>query len=209
MGVDQPWVNLSLKARKTSPCLIAALAQNIRQQKRRSTVLGLREYLILSHLASIDTTLASRGQAPFVCTRTSLSASAPNGRRTWILHESSCSKLRTGCLLRRRSEARIQTYSGTRFMSHECPISARCDLHSTVDAPQRHFFLALANHLNKFFLRITSPQRMPAAAAVCISALLSLAVVKSRGPLSAGGTDCSTLRSTEGRNGASFWTKRD
>jgi len=38
--------------------------------------------------------------------------------------------------------------------------------------------------------------------------MLSLAVVKSRGPLPAGGTDCSTLRSTVGRNGASFWTKR-
>ena len=49
----------------------------------------------------------------------------------------------------------------------------------------------------------------PAAADACISALLSLAVAKSRGPLPAGGTDCSTLRSTIGRNGASFWAKRD
>lgn len=162
MGDDRPWASLSLKVRKTSPCLIAALAQNIQQQKRRSTVLGLGEYLTLSHLASIDTTLARRGQAPFVCIRTSLSASAPNGRRTWILHESSYLKLRTGCLLRRRSETRIQTYSGTRFMSHECQLSTRCDLHSTVDAPRRHFFLALANHLNKFLLRTTSlPQRRP------------------------------------------------
>jgi hypothetical protein len=49
----------------------------------------------------------------------------------------------------------------------------------------------------------------PVAANACISALLSLAVVKSRGPLPAGGTDCSTLRSTMGLNGASFWAKRD
>lgn len=48
----------------------------------------------------------------------------------------------------------------------------------------------------------------PVAADACISALLSLAVVKSRGPLPAGGTDCSTLRSTIGLNGASFWAKR-
>ena len=48
----------------------------------------------------------------------------------------------------------------------------------------------------------------PAAADACISALLSLAVAKSRGPLPAGGTDCSTLRSTNGLNGASFWAKR-
>jgi hypothetical protein len=46
------------------------------------------------------------------------------------------------------------------------------------------------------------------AADACISALLSLAVVKSRGPLPAGSTDCSTLRSTKGLNGASFWAKR-
>ena len=44
----------------------------------------------------------------------------------------------------------------------------------------------------------------PVAADACISALLSLAVVRSRGPFPAGGTDCSTLRSTIGRNGASF-----
>src|SRR5205823_5895138 len=53
--------------------LIAALAQNIRQQKRCLTVLGLQESLTSSHLASIDTTLASRSQAPFVGIRTSLS----------------------------------------------------------------------------------------------------------------------------------------
>jgi hypothetical protein len=49
----------------------------------------------------------------------------------------------------------------------------------------------------------------PTAADACISALLSLAVTKPRGQLPAGGTDCSTLRSTIGRNGASFWAKRD
>ena len=48
----------------------------------------------------------------------------------------------------------------------------------------------------------------PAAADACISVLLSLAVAKSRGLLPAGGTDCSTLRSTIGLNGASFWAKR-
>ena len=64
-------------------------------------------------------------------------------------------------------------------------------------------------YLNKFFLRTLSlPTTPPAAADACISALLSLAVVKSRGPLPAGGTDCSTLRSTKGLNGASFWDKR-
>ena len=47
-----------------------------------------------------------------------------------------------------------------------------------------------------------------AGADACISALLSLAVVKSRGPFPAGGIDCSTLRSTEGLNGASFCAKR-
>jgi len=64
-------------------------------------------------------------------------------------------------------------------------------------------------YLNKFFLRtISLPSTTPAAADACISAMLSLAVVKSRGPLPAGGRDCSTLRSTIGRNGASFCAKR-
>ena len=54
---------------------------------------------------------------------------------------------------------------------------------------------------------LLSPTTLVAADA-CISARLSLAVVKSRGPLPAGGTDCSTLRSTIGRNGANFWAKR-
>ena len=53
------------------------------------------------------------------------------------------------------------------------------------------------------------PLTSPAAADACISALLNLAVAKSRGPLPAGGTDCSTLRSTKGLNGASFWAKRE
>jgi len=48
----------------------------------------------------------------------------------------------------------------------------------------------------------------PAAADACISALLGLAIVQSRDPLPTGGTDCSTLRSTIGLNGASFWAKR-
>jgi hypothetical protein len=63
----------------------------------------------------------------------------------------------------------------------------------------------------------TSPSKLtdlfssmtPAAADACISAMMGLAVVKSRGPLPAGGTDCSTLRSTIGLNGVSFWAKRD
>ena len=63
-------------------------------------------------------------------------------------------------------------------------------------------------YLNKLFLR-TPSITTPAAADACISALLSLAVAKSRGPLPAGGTDCSTLHSTKGLNGASFWAKRD
>jgi hypothetical protein len=49
----------------------------------------------------------------------------------------------------------------------------------------------------------------PAVAYAGISAVLSLAIVKSRGPLTVGGTECSTLRSTIGRNGASFWAKHD
>lgn len=66
----------------------------------------------------------------------------------------------------------------------------------------------LRTYLVKFYLpTFSSSLTMPAAADACISALLSLAVVKSRGPFRAGGTDCLTLRSTIGRNGASFWAK--
>ena len=62
----------------------------------------------------------------------------------------------------------------------------------------------LGIYLNKSFqLADLFPSTTPAAADACISAMLSLAVVKSRGPLSADGTDCSTLRSTKGLNGAS------
>ena len=69
----------------------------------------------------------------------------------------------------------------------------------------------LASHLPQHILpaHYLFPSTTPAAADACISAMLSLAVVKSRGPLSADGTDCSTLRSTKGLNGASFWAKRD
>ena len=71
-------------------------------------------------------------------------------------------------------------------------------------AAPRHYI-----HLNKFLLHTASfPLTSPAAADACISAMLSLAIAKSRGPLPAGGTDCSTLRSTIGLNGASFWAKR-
>ena len=70
---------------------------------------------------------------------------------------------------------------------------------------------ASASRLSQQFLPslLTFSPTTPAAADACISALLSLAVVKLRSPLPAGGTDCSTLRSTIGLNGASFWAKRD